>query len=176
MLSAYWCRRSVLLAGLGAAALLSARARAVRKKTMPALERLIGRMTIEEKAGQLTILPAAHANAPATAANPTAVNNSIEAQADAVRAGRIGALFNGSNAAWHRDMQEAAVRESRLGIPLLFQDLSLPEALFDCAQANSRAHSHDSEKSEHPAARAPGQRPLGRECELLLAGRTCPAG
>jgi beta-glucosidase len=77
-------------------------------------------MTLEEKAGQLTILPAALANAPANAANPAAVSGSIEEQAQAVREGRIGALFNGSDAAWHRRMQEVAVGESRLGIPLLF--------------------------------------------------------
>lgn len=84
------------------------------------IERLIAQMTLEEKAGQLTILAAALANAPANAANPAAVSGSIEEQAQAVREGRIGALFNGSDAAWHRHMQQVAVAESRLKIPLLF--------------------------------------------------------
>ncbi len=84
------------------------------------IERLLAQMTLEEKAGQLTILAAALANAPANAANPASVSGSIEEQAQAVREGRIGALFNGSDAAWHRRMQQVAVEESRLKIPLLF--------------------------------------------------------
>lgn len=84
------------------------------------IEDLIAAMTLEEKAGQLTVMPAALAPAPATAANPEAVPGSIEEQAQAVREGRIGALFNGDSAAWHREMQRVAVEESRLKIPLLF--------------------------------------------------------
>ena len=77
-------------------------------------------MTLEEKAGQLSIHAAAQASAPAAAANPSAVPGTIEEQAQSVRDGEIGALFNGSDAAWHRRMQEVAVNESRLKIPLLF--------------------------------------------------------
>ena len=40
------------------------------------IEDLIARMTLEEKAGQLTVMPAALAPAPATAANPEAVPGS----------------------------------------------------------------------------------------------------
>ncbi len=77
-------------------------------------------MTLEEKAGQLTIMPAALAPATANAANPALLQRSIADQAEAVRRGLIGALFNGSDRAWHRRMQEVAVGETRLGIPLLF--------------------------------------------------------
>ena len=84
------------------------------------IDDLIAAMTLEEKAGQLTVMPAALAPAPATAANPEAVPGSIEEQAQAVREGRIGALFYGDSAAWHREMQRVAVEESRLKIPLLF--------------------------------------------------------
>lgn len=84
------------------------------------IEALIAAMTLEEKAGQLTIMPAALAPAPANAANPAAVPGSIEEQAQAVREGRLGAVFNGDLADWHRRMQTVAVEESRLGIPLLF--------------------------------------------------------
>lgn len=84
------------------------------------IEALIAAMTLEEKAGQLTIMPAALAPAPANAANPAAVPGSIEEQAQAVREGRLGAVFNGDSADWHRRMQRVAVEESRLGIPLLF--------------------------------------------------------
>jgi beta-glucosidase len=83
-------------------------------------DNLINRMTLEEKAGQLTIMPAALAPAPANAANPAAVVGSIEQQAEQVRQGLIGAVFNASDPNWHRRMQEVAVQESRLRIPLIF--------------------------------------------------------
>lgn len=76
-------------------------------------------MTLEEKAGQLTCLPAAHSRATAAAANPDQAALNETEQSDAVRQGLVGALFNGSSASWHRRMQTIAVEESRLGIPLL---------------------------------------------------------
>ncbi|HWH17683.1 MAG TPA: glycoside hydrolase family 3 N-terminal domain-containing protein, partial [Allosphingosinicella sp.] len=105
---------------MGAAALVRAPALAARQRRIDIIERLIRQMTLEEKAGQLTIHAAAHASAPATAANPASVSGSAGEQAQSVREGKIGALFNGSNPAWHRRMQEVAVEESRLKIPLLF--------------------------------------------------------
>ena len=81
-------------------------------KAAPHAERIesrISAMTLEEKAGQLTIMPAALAPAPANAANPAAVPGSIEEQAQAVREGRLGAVFNGDSAEWHRRMQTVAV-------------------------------------------------------------------
>lgn len=113
-------RRSILLGGLCAAGLSAAPSLAAFPKRIPIIESLISRMTLEEKAGQLSIYPAARASAPATAANPSSIPGSEEAQALAVREGRIGAVFNGENAAWHRRMQIVAVTQSRLKIPLLF--------------------------------------------------------
>jgi beta-glucosidase len=89
-------------------------------KRIENIERLISKMTLEEKAGQLSMFPAPLAEAPAAAANPECVQGTIEEQAQAVCEGRIGALFNGSSADWHRRMQDIAVNESRLKIPLLF--------------------------------------------------------
>ena len=83
------------------------------------IDDLIREMTLEEKAGQLTCLPAARSRAAATEANPDQVELSETEQAKAVRKGLVGSLFNGSNASWHRRMQQLAVEESRLGIPLL---------------------------------------------------------
>jgi beta-glucosidase len=84
------------------------------------IDALIGDMTLEEKAGQLTCLPAARSRATAAAANPDQVELNETEQAEAVRKGLVGALFNGSSASWHRRMQQIAVEQSRLGIPLLF--------------------------------------------------------
>ncbi len=84
------------------------------------IDALVGEMTLEEKAGQLTCLPAARSRATAAAANPDQVELNENEQAEAVRKGLVGSLFNGSSASWHRRMQQIAVEESRLGIPLLF--------------------------------------------------------
>ena len=93
-----------------------------RRQNIPdqSIEALLLQMTIEEKAGQLTCLPAARSRAGAAAANPEQMASSEKEQADAVRSGLVGALFNGSDSDWHRTIQEIAVSESRLKIPLLF--------------------------------------------------------
>ena len=84
------------------------------------VDRLTREMTLEEKAGQLSIYASADAAAAAAAANPVLAAETLEAQAEAVREGRVSGLFNGSSADWHRTIQQVAVTESRLGIPLLF--------------------------------------------------------
>lgn len=116
-------RRALMISAVLAGAAVGAGkaiAQAMPQDAMDRIEDLIRQMTLEEKAGQLTVMPAALAPAPATAANPAAVPGSIEEQAQAVREGRVGNIFNGDSAAWHRRMQEVAVHESRLKIPLLF--------------------------------------------------------
>lgn len=109
-------RRAVLV---GAAAALAAARASVAQTARPAIERLIASMTPEEKAGQLTILPAATQATPATAVNPASTPGTAEEQAALARAGRLGAVFNAADPAWHRRMQDAALA-SRLKIPLLF--------------------------------------------------------
>jgi beta-glucosidase len=85
----------------------------------PHIEDLISRMTVEEKVGQLGIF--------ADAVRPFAPDINPEANArdaaevmEQVRAGRIGALFNGVGAKEGREAQRVAVEETRLGIPLIF--------------------------------------------------------
>ena len=83
------------------------------------IEALIAQMTVEEKVGQLGIF--ADALRPfAPDVNPEA--NALDAAQvrEGIRAGRIGALFNGVGAAQGREAQRIALEESRLGIPLLF--------------------------------------------------------
>lgn len=67
---------------------------------------LIARMTLEEKAGQLTQLQSTGGHVP-------------DELAAAVRAGRIGSLLNEVDPATVDALQRIAVAESRLGIPLL---------------------------------------------------------
>lgn len=73
---------------------------------------LMSRMTVEEKVGQL-VQYSSQDNA--TGPKDDAVN--LEAE---LRAGRIGSLLNIVGAARTRSLQTVAVKESRLGIPLIF--------------------------------------------------------
>ena len=84
------------------------------------VESLIGKMTLEEKAGQLTLMAAAWAGGAATALNPASANGSFEQQLADVRDGHLTGVFNGNGAEMARRMQIAAVQQSRLKIPLIF--------------------------------------------------------
>ncbi len=83
------------------------------------IEDLIRAMTLEEKAGQLTIMPDLSRAGAFANANPTQVAERNEIL-DQVRQGEVGALFNGVGAEGARELQRIAVEESRLKIPLLF--------------------------------------------------------
>ena len=72
---------------------------------------LMKQMTVREKAGQLN-LP--------TAGEITTGEARSSADADRIRRGEIGGLFNIKGAEKIREIQRIAVEESRLGIPLLF--------------------------------------------------------
>jgi len=118
-------RRAMMMGASAAAAWAASPARALlaaaEAAPLPAaLQSLIAAMTVEEKAGQVTLMAAAWAGAAANALNPGAGSASHRDQLEAVRAGRIGGLFNGAGAAMAREMQQAAVTGSRLKIPLIF--------------------------------------------------------
>ncbi|MGK6321674.1 beta-glucosidase BglX [Sphingomonas sp. DT-51] len=95
-------------------------ARAAAAPLPATIEALVARMTVEEKAGQLTLMAAAWAGGAATALNPAATGASFEQQLGEVRRGRLTGVFNGNGAVMAQRMQRAAVRQSRLKIPLLF--------------------------------------------------------
>ena len=117
-------RRGVLM-GVGAVAAWSASpARALlaqAERALPtAVEALVARMTVEEKAGQLTLMAAAWAGGAATALNPAGAASSFDGQLAEVRAGRLGGVFNGNGAVMAKRMQLVAMREARVKIPLIF--------------------------------------------------------
>ena len=72
---------------------------------------LMGKMTLEEKLGQL--------NLPVTGDIVTGAAQSSNV-AENIRAGRVGGLFNLKGAGRVAELQRIAVEESRLGIPLIF--------------------------------------------------------
>lgn len=81
------------------------------------IESLIARMTVEEKVGQLSLYAPAGVD---IVANPQAAKQSVDQQLADIRAGRVTGLFNDEGLEGKRQAQQAAVNESRLGIPLIF--------------------------------------------------------
>jgi beta-glucosidase len=86
--------------------------------TDPQIDELIERMTLEEKAGQLTTYgDEIRILNPNT--NPTVNRRRADEMLEEVRAGRVGSLFNGKGVEGARLAQKTA-SESRMKIPLLF--------------------------------------------------------
>lgn len=69
---------------------------------------LLRRMTLEEKIAELNLVP-----------YYTSSDSAVRAQ---IRQGKIGALLKANGAALNRSLQEEAVGNSRLGIPLIFHE------------------------------------------------------
>jgi beta-glucosidase len=112
--------------GAGAvAAWLASPARALLQKVgqleVPAfVGQLISRMTLEEKAGQLQLMASAWGGGAALALNPPQGNSDFPRQVEGARRGQLTGVFNGNGATMARILQTAAVKESRLKIPLIF--------------------------------------------------------
>ncbi|HYC98733.1 glycoside hydrolase family 3 N-terminal domain-containing protein [Brevundimonas sp.] len=115
-------RRTLLAGGALAAGMMMAPriAAAQAQANLERVNALIARMTIEEKAGQLNLQNDPFRWRPEGVNPGDTLDPNQEQTAADIRAGRIGALFNGVGAASTRLVQDMAVRDSRLGIPLLF--------------------------------------------------------
>lgn len=90
---------------------------AYKNKSLPVAARvadLLKRMTLEEKAGQLNQLNGG------VFTGPAANDIGQQAKMQQVREGRVGSMLNVTGAAETRAVQQIAVEQSRLGIPLLF--------------------------------------------------------
>lgn len=111
-------RRAVLSAALAGFLSLPLPRRAFAADEVTRVDQLIGRMTLEEKAGQMTCL--ADSFRPFNPPNPQVGIQDEKRLAEEIRKGRVGCLFNGIGVAGARRAQEIAVKDSRLGIPLLF--------------------------------------------------------
>jgi beta-glucosidase len=117
--------RRALLGGAGLLAasfmvsVRSAAAQDARVRHASRIDALIARMTIEEKAGQLSLFNDPFRFRPQEV-NPVDKDGDPARVADMIRKGQVGSLFNGVGAAGARTIQDIALKESRLGIPLLF--------------------------------------------------------
>ncbi len=92
-----------------AAAGSSAASRDAREQSF--VDALLERMTLEEKVGQMTSF---------TSDWSTTGPTMREGYRRDIREGRVGSVFNAITAAYTRELQELAVEDTRLGIPLLF--------------------------------------------------------
>lgn len=75
------------------------------------IDDLLAQMTLEEKIGQLTLYTSGW-----DVTGPTLNEN----YKNDLKAGRVGALFNAHTVSYNKDLQDIAVNQTRLGIPLLF--------------------------------------------------------
>ena len=124
MLDTQISRRAALMGAGAVAAWLSSPARALIQTAgrMPVpsfVDSLLSRMTLEEKAGQLSLMASAWGGTTAAALNP-ANDGNFEQQVQEARTGQLTGVFNGNGARMAKIMQTAAVKESRLKIPLIF--------------------------------------------------------
>jgi beta-glucosidase len=110
-------RRQIILGALSGAMTLGVPARLLAQSDVARVDALIGKMTLEEKAGQMTCL--ADSFRPYNPPNPEAGIQNEKQLAQEIVKGRVGCLFNGIGVAGGRRAQEMAVKQSRLGIPLL---------------------------------------------------------
>ncbi|MCM8569019.1 beta-glucosidase BglX [Gramella jeungdoensis] len=81
------------------------------QERIPEVEELLKKMTLEEKIGQLNLLTPGGG-----VATGSVVSEGVEAK---IKAGKVGGVFGVSSPAKVRQAQELAVKNSRLGIPLL---------------------------------------------------------
>lgn len=81
----------------------------------PDIDELIASMTLEEKLGQLTLVPLGEPkHLPADEFDPL-----VESWLDEIRAGDFGAIYAAEGAAWVNRLQRVAVEEGPHGIPLI---------------------------------------------------------
>jgi beta-glucosidase len=118
-------RRAVLMSAGAAAAWLSSPARALleaagRVAVPGFVDPLIGKMTLEEKAGQLQLMASAWGGGAALSLNPPGSGSDFDSQVNEARQGQLTGVFNGNGARMARILQGAAMKQSRMKIPLIF--------------------------------------------------------
>ena len=133
---------------------------------------LIARMTLEEKAGQLSLMASAWGGGAAAALNPPSDTRNFPQQVEEARQGQLTGVFNGNGARMARIMQTAAVKELRLKIPLIFaadiihgHRTIFPVPLAEVASFEPELARRTAEAAAFEAARR------GHRLDLLADGR-----
>ncbi len=108
------------------------------------VDQLIAQMTLEEKFGQLNLL-----SNPIRSTGASADEVSVTNTHEMIRSGKVGNFLNVVGAKQTRELQQVAVEESRLGIPLLFGldvihglKTIFPIPLADAASFDRKAMEH----------------------------------
>ena len=106
-------RKKIIIAAL--LCLSTASGFAGKKKTLPPMDQFVSelmqKMTVEEKIGQLNLLPGGDLTTGAVMNSPLA---------EKVQTGELGAILNVKGVEKIKNLQEIAVKKTRLGIPLIF--------------------------------------------------------
>ncbi len=121
-----------------------------RTETEKKIDDLISKMTIEEKLGQMNLISDPYMSTGASAA--TDHNQNID---EMVRSGKVGNFLNVVGAEKTLRLQQIAVKETRLGIPLLFgfDVIHGYKTMFPVPLADAASFDMDAvEKSSHYAA------------------------
>lgn len=118
-------RRAALMGAGLVATWASSPARALLKKagtvaTPAFIDDLIARMTLQEKAGQLSLMASAWGGSTIVDVNPPANGTDFPGQVEEARQGQLTGIFNGNSARMHQILQDAAMNDSRMKIPLIF--------------------------------------------------------
>ena len=95
-------------------------AQAATFKTPHFVDDLIAKMTLEEKAGQLTLMASAWGGDKAAGLNPPGAGSDFNKQIEDAVAGKLTGIFNGNGAVMAQRLQGAVMARSRLKIPLVF--------------------------------------------------------
>ncbi len=113
-------KAAALVAAWSASPLRAAARAADAAQVSSKIEALIAAMTLDEKAGQLTLMPSAWGGSKAAGLNPPGNGQSFESQIENAVAGKLTGVFNGNGAVMAQRMQRAVMERSRLKIPLIF--------------------------------------------------------
>jgi beta-glucosidase len=118
-------RRAALMGAGAVAGWLASPARALLQSAGQAaapafVDSLISRMTVEEKAGQLSLMASAWGGGVGVSLNPPSNGPNFEQQVNEGRLGQLTGVFNGNGARMARIMQTAVMNGSRMKIPLIF--------------------------------------------------------
>src|SRR5437763_8760116 len=165
-------RRAALMSAGAVAAWLASPARAlldaVGRLDVPAfVEPLIARMTLEEKAGQLSLMASAWGGGTALSLKPASAGPNFQQQVEEARRGQLTGVFNGNGATMARILQMAAVKESRMKIPLIFAAdiihghrtiFPVPLAEVASFEPDLARRTAEAAGEGRPKARDPGQR------------------